>query len=66
MSKNILVTTDVFAAIWAAREQGEDSEDAILRRILECESSGEDLEQFGNLEFSYPGSYHESEGSYNR
>jgi len=47
MSKNILVTTDVFAAIWAARKQGEDSEDAILRRILECESSSDDLEQSG-------------------
>ncbi|AWL92633.1 hypothetical protein CIT37_10730 [Bradyrhizobium ottawaense] len=32
--RNIPITTDVFAAIWQARKEGEESEDAILRRIL--------------------------------
>lgn len=34
MSRTISVSTDVFAAIWAQRQNGEESEDAILRRIL--------------------------------
>lgn len=38
MSRTIAVSTDVFATIWAARENGEDSEDAILRRMLGCKS----------------------------
>ena len=32
--RNIEVSTDVFARIWALRAEGEESEDAILRRIL--------------------------------
>ena len=32
--KSIPVSTDVFAAIWAKRKTGEESEDAILRRLL--------------------------------
>jgi hypothetical protein len=32
--RQITVSTDVFAKIWAQREAGEDSEDAILRRLL--------------------------------
>jgi len=32
--RSITVSTDVYAAIWGARQQGEDSEDTILRRIL--------------------------------
>lgn len=32
--RNIGVSTGVFAAIWAARKEGEDSEDAILTRLL--------------------------------
>ena len=36
MSRSITVSTDVFAAIWAKREEGEDTEDAILRRLLGC------------------------------
>ena len=36
--RNIQISTDVFAAIWAARKEGEDSEDAILRRILRLAS----------------------------
>ena len=31
-----MISTDVFAALWAQRLNGEDSEDAILRRILGC------------------------------
>ena len=36
MNRTIPVSTDVFAAIWGQRQDGEDSEDAILRRILGC------------------------------
>jgi hypothetical protein len=32
--RSITVSTDTYAAIWGARQPGEDSEDAILRRIL--------------------------------
>ncbi len=43
MSRMIEISTDVFAAIWARRERGEATEDAILRRILECrEETGQD------------------------
>ncbi len=33
--RTISISTDVFAAIWQARREGEESEEAILRRILE-------------------------------
>ena len=36
MSRSITVCTDVFAAIWADRQEGEESEDAILRRKFGC------------------------------
>ncbi|WDR03098.1 hypothetical protein PSQ19_02530 [Devosia algicola] len=36
MNRTIPVSTEVFAAIWAARKTGEETEDAILRRILQC------------------------------
>ncbi len=36
MSRSITVPTDVFAAIWANRQEGEENEGAILRRLLEC------------------------------
>ena len=32
--RSVQVSTEVFAAIWAARQRGEESEDAILRRVL--------------------------------
>jgi hypothetical protein len=32
--RSISVSTDVFAKIWAQRRDGEDSEDAILRRVF--------------------------------
>jgi len=32
--RQIAASTDVYAAIWAARQPGEDTEDAILRRVL--------------------------------
>ncbi len=35
--RQINVSTDTFAGIWAARQPGEDSEDAILSRILGLE-----------------------------
>jgi hypothetical protein len=33
-TRDIQVSTDVYAALWAARRPGEDNEDAILRRVL--------------------------------
>lgn len=35
--RQIDVTTDVYAGIWAARQPGEDTEDAILKRILKVQ-----------------------------
>ncbi len=37
--RTIELTTDVYAAIWAARRLGEDSENAILARILDVKTS---------------------------
>lgn len=34
MRRSIEISTDVFAAIWAIRQEGEESEDEILRRVL--------------------------------
>ena len=42
MSRTFPVSTDVFAAIWAKRQEGEDSEDDILRRILGIAKSEKD------------------------
>jgi len=39
MTRPITVSTDVFAGIWAKRKSGEDTEDVILRRILNCPPS---------------------------
>lgn len=39
MSRTIAVPTDVFAAIWANRQDGEESEAEILRRLLGCKSA---------------------------
>jgi hypothetical protein len=36
--RSISVSTDVFAKIWALRADGENDEDAILRRVLGCPS----------------------------
>ena len=36
MSRTITLSTTVFAAIWANRRDGEETEDAILRRLLDC------------------------------
>jgi len=38
MIRSISVSTEVFAAIWASRREGEESEDAILRRTFGCQS----------------------------
>ena len=40
MSRTITVSTDVFAAIWANRQEGEETEDAILRRRFGCAKTG--------------------------
>ena len=39
--RTLTVSTEVFAAIWANRRPGEESEDAILRRVLGCDASTE-------------------------
>ncbi len=36
MYRTITVSTEVFAAIWAKRQDGEETEDAILRRVFGC------------------------------
>ena len=38
MSRQIEVSTSVYAAIWAARQEGEEAEDQILERLLACQS----------------------------
>ena len=39
--KTVVISTDVFAAIWQARKTGEQSEDAILRRLLKLPAAPE-------------------------
>jgi hypothetical protein len=39
--RSIAVSTDVYARIWALREPGEETEDAILRRELSCLQSSD-------------------------
>jgi len=41
MRRSIDVLTDVYAAIWAARQPGENDEDAILARVLGCKRSAQ-------------------------
>ena len=44
MSRTIAISTSTFASIWASRQNGEETEDAILRRILGCDAgNGEDV-----------------------
>lgn len=40
--RTITVSTSVFARIWACREEGEESEDAILDRVLPGKSDTQD------------------------
>jgi len=42
------VSTDVFAKIWAVRQPGEDTEDAVLRRVLACGPAVEPVADIGN------------------
>ena len=46
MQRTITVSTDVFAAIWADRKEGEENENEILRRKFGCstESAVKDVE----------------------
>jgi hypothetical protein len=37
-TRQIIVSTDTYAAIWAERRPGEDNEDAVLRRVLHVPS----------------------------
>lgn len=39
MTRTIEISTDVFAAIWAARKDGEESESQILERLFNCKTS---------------------------
>jgi hypothetical protein len=39
MKRNIEISTDVFAAIWASRKDGEESENQILERLFNCKSA---------------------------
>ncbi len=39
--KTISVSTATFAAIWAARKEGEETEDAIISRLLASTGAGE-------------------------
>jgi hypothetical protein len=39
--RSIRVSTDVFARIWSLREEGESTEDAVLRRLLLGEAGGQ-------------------------
>lgn len=41
MSRTVTISTDVFAAIWAQRKAGEETEEAILRRLLNCSPGAE-------------------------
>jgi hypothetical protein len=58
MSRTLTVSTDVFAAIWARRQDGEDSEEEILRRILGCQSF--DKESAPNLTAKNKGGVHDT------
>lgn len=39
MDRIMSVSTDVYAAVWSRRKPGEDTEDAILRRVLNIKGS---------------------------
>ncbi len=43
ISKTISVSTEVFAAIWARRQPGQETEDTILRSVLGCDATGSPL-----------------------
>lgn len=40
--RTISISTDVFAKLWSIREEGEEGEDDILRRLLDCPKSAID------------------------
>jgi hypothetical protein len=39
MSRTISISTEVFAAIWARRQPGQETEDAILRGVFGCDEA---------------------------
>ena len=45
MRRMIEVSTDVYAAIWAARQPGENTEDAVLARLLRCSAGAPQAEE---------------------
>jgi hypothetical protein len=46
--RTIQISTSVFAAIWAARQEGEESEDAILNRLLGREAEPDTVPPHGS------------------
>lgn len=52
--RNIQVSTDVFQAIWSARKQGQDSEDAILRGVFGLESAKPERDMIVTVGFHDP------------
>jgi hypothetical protein len=48
--RSITVSTDVFARIWALRDPGEETEDAILSRLLGCAGKSDDSALPANAE----------------
>lgn len=49
--RSIQVSTSVFAAIWSARAEGEDTEDAILSRLLKAAGENVELKKSLNSDF---------------
>jgi hypothetical protein len=45
MGRNIIVSTPVFAAIWRQRQDGEETEDAILARLLKVSNLDQDSQE---------------------
>ena len=41
MSRSISISTEVFAAIWARRQPGQETEDAILRGVFGCDETAD-------------------------
>jgi hypothetical protein len=52
--RTIQISTEVFAAIWKARREGEPSEDAILTRLLKVETGRETSGQHRDIGYRDP------------
>ena len=62
MMRSLNVSTEVFAAIWAKRQDGEETEDAILKRLLGCShvATAANVANAGNKVASGGGGVHDS------